>query len=246
MPNDAEPGDEREHVVAAGRVETARRLVEQHELGIADDRLRELRALAHAGRELADRAEPRFVEADEVEDVGGALARRACGQPAQLAERRDDVGRGLVERQAVVLGHVAEPRPHADRIARDVDAAHLDAALGRVREAEQEAERRGLARAVRADEADATARHLERQVVERGRARVALGQSVEAEEGSGVHEATSLSRGHAAVIHLRGEDPEDSLGDRRRSAQCADTARFWCSPTWSMSHRAIRRAPLCS
>ena len=77
MPNDAEPGDEREHVLAAERVETGGRFVEQHELGIADDRLRELRALAHAGREPADRPEARFVEADEVEDVGRALARGA-------------------------------------------------------------------------------------------------------------------------------------------------------------------------
>ena len=77
-----------------------------------------------------------------------------AGQPAQLAERRHHVGRGLVEREAVVLGHVAEPRPHADRIVGDVDAAHLDAALGRVGEAEQQAERRRLAGAVGADEAD--------------------------------------------------------------------------------------------
>ena len=84
-----------------------------------------------------------------------------AGQPAQLAERRDDVGRGLVERQAVVLGHVAEPGAHADRIAGDVDAAHLDAALGRVGEPEQQAEHRRLARAVGADEADAPARHLD-------------------------------------------------------------------------------------
>ena len=89
--------------------------------GSLDDRLRELRPLPHARRELADRSEPRFVEADEVEDVGRALAGGARGQPAQLAERRDDVGRALVERQAVVLGHVAEAGPHADRIACDVE-----------------------------------------------------------------------------------------------------------------------------
>ena len=160
---------------------------------IADERLRELRALAHAGGEPADRPEARFVEADEVEDVGRALARRARRQPAQLAERRHDVGRGLVERQAVVLGHVAEPRAHADRIARDVDAAHLDAPFGRVGEAEQQPERRRLARAVRADEADAPARHLDRQVVEREGARIALGEAIDAEKRSSFHGFASLS-----------------------------------------------------
>ena len=87
-----------------------------------------------------------------------------------------------------MLGHVAEPGAHADRIAGDVDAAHLDATLGRVGEPEQQAERRRLARAVRADEPDAPARHLDAQVVERGRARITLGQSVDAEKGSGVHD----------------------------------------------------------
>ena len=38
-----------------------------------------------------------------------ALTRGARRQPTQLTERRHHVGRGLVERQAVVLGHVAEP-----------------------------------------------------------------------------------------------------------------------------------------
>ena len=188
----SEPGDEREHVVAAGRVETAGRLVEEHELGIADDRLRELRALAHARRELTDRAETSFVEADEVEDVGRALARGARRQPAQLAERRDDVGRGLVERQAVVLGHVAESRPHADRIAGDVEPAHLDLALGRMREPEQQTKRRRLARAVRADETDPPTRNIDREVVERGRARITLRQPVDAEQGSSCHDGASL------------------------------------------------------
>ena len=61
-------------------------------------------------------------------------------------------------------------------------------AFGRVGEPEQEAEGRRLARAVGADETDAPARHLDAQVVERGRARIALGQSVEAEEGSRFHD----------------------------------------------------------
>ena len=107
----AEAGHEREHLLAAERVETGGRFVEQHQLGIADERLRELGALAHAGRESADRPEPGLVEPDEVEDVGRALARGARREPAQLAERRHDVGRGLIERQAVVLGHVARAAP---------------------------------------------------------------------------------------------------------------------------------------
>ena len=112
----AEAGDQGEHLLPAERIEPGRRLVEQDQLGVADERLGELGALAHAGREAADRAEAGLVEADEVEDVRRPLAGRTGRQPAQLAERGDDVGRRLVERQAVVLGHVAEPGAHADRV----------------------------------------------------------------------------------------------------------------------------------
>ena len=38
-------------------------------------------------------------------------------EPAELAERGHDVGRRLVEREAVVLGHVAEAGADADRVA---------------------------------------------------------------------------------------------------------------------------------
>ena len=178
MPKVPRRADERQHLLAAERIEAGGRLVEQHQLGIADQRLGELRALAHAGREPADRSEPGLVETDEVEDVGRPLARRPRRQPAQLAEGRHHVGRGLIEREAVVLGHVAEPRPHADRVVGDVDAAHLDAALGRVGEAEQQTERRRLAGAVGTDEADAAARHLDREVVECRHSRIALGEAI--------------------------------------------------------------------
>jgi hypothetical protein len=48
-----------------------------------------------------------------------------------------------------------------------------------MRETEQEPKGGGLARAVRADEPDAAARHLDIEVVERGRARISLRESVE-------------------------------------------------------------------
>ncbi len=181
-PEGSEPGDEREHLVAAGRIETTGRFVEKHELGVGDDRLRELRALAHAGRELADRPEARLVEPHEIENVGRPLARGARRQAAQLAERRNDVGSGLIEGQAVVLGHVAQPRADPDRIAGNVETAHLDVAFGGVREPEQEPERRRLPGAVRPDQTDPPARHVETQIVERRRTRIPLRQPLDAEQ----------------------------------------------------------------
>ena len=81
MPRPAEAGDEVEHLVAAERVEAGGGLVEQHQLGVGDQRLGELGALAHAGGEAADGPEARLVEADEVEDVGRPLA----GRPGRQA-----------------------------------------------------------------------------------------------------------------------------------------------------------------
>ena len=65
----AEPGDEGEHLLAAERIEAGRRLVEQHQFGIADECLGQLGALAHARGEALDRPEAGLVEADEIEDV---------------------------------------------------------------------------------------------------------------------------------------------------------------------------------
>ncbi len=104
-----ESGNERQHLFTSEWIESRRRLVEQYQLGITDQRLGELGALTHARGEPTDRPEACLVEADEVENVGRPLARRARRQPAELTEGRHDVGRCLVERQAVVLGHVAEP-----------------------------------------------------------------------------------------------------------------------------------------
>ena len=76
----AETGNEHQHLLAAQWVEARGRLVEQHQLGIADQRLGQLGALTHAGREPADRPEPGLVEPDEVEDVGCPLASGAGRQ----------------------------------------------------------------------------------------------------------------------------------------------------------------------
>ena len=117
-----------------------------------------------------------------------------AGKPAQLAERRDHVGGGLIERQAIVLRACSRAATAPDRIAGHVEAAHLDVALRRVGEAEEEAKRRRLAGTVGTDQADAPAWQLDAQAIERRGARISLGESVDAEKRTGEHDHESLPR----------------------------------------------------
>ena len=76
----AGPPDQLEHLVAAGRVEAVRRLVEEKQTRIVDERLGELDPLLHAGRIAADRPVALLVQADVAEHLGGPLAGRGPGQ----------------------------------------------------------------------------------------------------------------------------------------------------------------------
>ena len=135
-------------------VEPGGGLVEQHQLGVGHEGLGELGALAHPGREAAHGAEAGLVEADQVEHVGGPLAGGPGRQAGQLAEGGDDVGRRLVEGQAVVLGHVAQPAAHAHGIGGHAAPRHLEPAGRRLHEPEHQPEEGGLAGAVGADQPD--------------------------------------------------------------------------------------------
>ena len=83
IPNSrAGPADEREHLVAAGRIEAVGRLVEEQQPRVVDERLGELDPLLHAGRVAADRAVALLVQPDVAEDLGRPLAggRRSAGR----------------------------------------------------------------------------------------------------------------------------------------------------------------------
>ncbi len=160
--------DELEHLVTAGRVEPVRRLVEQEQPRVVDQRLGELDPLAHPRAVAADRPVPLLVQPDVAQDLGGPLAGRGPGQPGDLGEVGDDVGRRHVRRQAVVLGHVADELADRDPVRRDVEVEDQRRAARRRDEPEQDLQERALARAVRPDEPDDAGLDLERQAVERG------------------------------------------------------------------------------
>src|SRR4051812_37925978 len=81
-----DPADQREHLVAPGRVEPVGRLVEQHEFRVVHERLGELHPLLHAGRVAAHRPVARFVQPDVPQYVGGAFPGGGRGQPGHLSQ----------------------------------------------------------------------------------------------------------------------------------------------------------------
>ena len=133
-----EPAHEGEHLLAARGVEPVGGLVQHDQLGGVDQRLGQLGALLHAGREGADEARALLLEAHLEQHLRGAQHRVAARQAAQLGHVHDQVARGHLQRQAVELGHVAQPAADLGRVAGGVDAEHRDPALVRAHEAEQE------------------------------------------------------------------------------------------------------------
>ena len=151
----AEIADELEHLVAPLRVHAVGRLVEEQQIGIVHERLRELDALLHAGRVGLDVAVARLAEADVVEHLVRALHRvdgRQAGELAAVGDERHGVHAGNVR---VALRHVADARADLQRLLGDVQArARVMRPSVGLDEAEQRLEHRALAGAVGAEQAD--------------------------------------------------------------------------------------------
>ncbi len=163
----AEIADELEHLVAPLGIHPVRRLVEKQQIGIVDERLRQLDSLLHARRIRLDVAVTRLAEADVVEHLVGTLHRVDGGQPGKLtaiAHERYRVHAGNVR---VALGHVADVGTNLHRPFGDVEAQHGHASFVRLHEAEQSLQHGALASAVRAQKADRAAREPRSDVLER-------------------------------------------------------------------------------
>ena len=153
----AEIANELEHLVAPLRIHAVGGLVEEEQVGIVDERLRELDALLHAGRVGLDVAVARLAEADVVEHLVRALHRVDRRQPGELAAVRDERHRVHARDVGVALRHVADAGADLHRPVRDVEPEHRHAPLGRLDEPEQRLEHRALAGAVRAEQPDGAA-----------------------------------------------------------------------------------------
>ena len=184
--------DQADRLAARDRVHPPQRLVEDQQLRVVDDRLRELHALAHPFAVGADLLVRGVEEIDDSERAPRGLGRLGVAEAVEPDERADPLqpGHAVVER--VLLGAESdlekEMRVAPDRLAEDGDAAFARAKLT----GDQLHERR-LAGAVRAEQTGHAGRHADRHVVEADDLPVPLRDVVRRDDGR-AHVTTSTPR----------------------------------------------------
>ena len=160
----AKPEEQIAHLDARPRIEVAGRFVEDQHLGVVEDGLRELEALAHSLGERSGQLPSRLRERGELER---SLDRRGGVEPMGGGDEREVFLDGELGVNARLVGHVADDGPHALGFETDVEAADLDATGPGVEQRGHGPDRRRLARTVRTDETeDLPALHFEADVVE--------------------------------------------------------------------------------
>ena len=170
------------HPVGGIRIERGRRLVEQQQLRLVDQRFRQRDAGLLPGRELAVGAVEEVVEIE----VGGELR----DPLAQVRDRIEPAENGEVlphrqpHRHVDIGAFEIHPAEHFGALVRHRMAEHLDAARGRQHQPHDHRDRRGLAGAVAAEQAgDAAAADPERDIVHRPRGLVEFDQMRDVDRG---------------------------------------------------------------
>ncbi len=135
------------------RVEARRRLVEEEDLGIADERAGEREALPLAPRELAHPRRPLLLELDLVEQ---RLQRP--GLLVEAAKELQGLLDGLLVRELRLLERDADPLAQRRVVLVPGEAEELDDAGGRLGQTLEDLDGRRLARAVRPEQPEAFAR----------------------------------------------------------------------------------------
>ena len=140
------------------RVEAGGRLVHDEKQRIVDQRAGERQSPLHAAREHVDAGIGPSGEAGEFQQLGHARGDRGARHAEIAAVDPQILGDGEVGIEIVELRHDADAAARFARSCRDGLAEQLNVACVRVREAEAQAQRGGLARAVGTEKAEAFAR----------------------------------------------------------------------------------------
>ena len=174
--------DELAHLVHARGVEAVHRLVEDDQVGAADQRLREAEPLLHAERVAADAPVLRVRQVHPLEKSPDVLF-------PGTRERREDAQVLLPRQPRIKGGHLDEgPKPlrGIEPVLAQVHAVEEHRPLGRADEPRHDADRRRLPRAVGAQEpVDCPSIDGQVEALERLDGAVSLRQSTDFEDGFG-------------------------------------------------------------
>src|SRR5258708_3655405 len=173
----ADLADELAHGARGVGVEPRGRLVEEHDARLVDRRPRDRHLLLHAARERRDGLRATVPEAHEPQVALGLRPRRRAVEPEQRREEQEVLLGGLPLVEAGLLGEDADRGPDLLVLPAEAVTGDLGGPAGRRDERAEQAQGRGLARAVRAEEAeDLALSHLEVQLLDGGQTLESLRQ----------------------------------------------------------------------
>ena len=170
--------------VARLGVQAGRRLVEDDEVRLVDERAGDRQAPLHAAGQGLDLVLGALVELDELEELIGPLARDLAGDVEVARVHLQVLAHRELGVEVVDLRHDAEARLDLAGLRARIHPEHAQLTLGHRARARDHPHRRGLARAIRSEEAERLARtHVEVDAVDRDEAvREALGQAARMDE----------------------------------------------------------------
>ena len=158
----ADLGQHLVEAMALGRVQSRGRLVDDDDLRVAEQRLRDAEALPHAAGVGRDRALARIVEIGLLQQGVNLLAPQFGGADAlEHREVIEQVLRRDARVDAELLRQIAEHAADRERVGNDVGAVEGDATGGRLLQGGDDPHQRRFAGAVRPEQAVHAARHVE-------------------------------------------------------------------------------------
>ena len=204
--------------IDADRVDRRRRLVEDQDVGILDQRVGDAEALEHAARVRVDAVVGAIGHADLLEDLVD-LRLRIGPRDAVQASRVAQVlapGHAVVEADAV--RQVADAALHLERVPGRIEADDAGPARRRLGQAEEHQDGRRLAGAVLAEQPeDLAGVDLEVEVVDGDEVAVALGQPAGRDRADVLRDLDALTLAEAA---LAGDAPLAGRGARAGRGGC--------------------------
>ena len=233
--------------LAVDRVDGAERLVHQHHAGVRGERAGDPDPLLLTARELGRIAVARLgPEADQLEQLGGALLLARLVPAEQGGDGGDVLGDRPVGKEADLLDHVADLAPElGGRALADGPVADEDVALGDLDHPVGHPHRGRLAAPGGADQdADLARRNLEAELVDRG----ALGPGIDLGHLAELDRECVLgafAAGARARLHSRRSYPlgEGSTDVGRRSTGASRSRARARGPHLAPSRAADRRPP---